>query len=76
MHIAANFKTINYNPLLGSFFGFRIRIDLMRIQIQHFFLFQNRIQGFDDHIENITYEKFFIYIFITKNCNLLIARPP
>jgi hypothetical protein len=44
--------------------GLRIRINFIRIRIQHL-----RIQGFDD-------QKLNFFFFLIKNCNLPIPRPP
>ncbi len=63
--------------------GLWIRIDLMRIRVQHFsqlrirIRIQFQIQGFDDQkIEKICSCKTFFYIFWIENFNLLILRPP
>ncbi len=46
--------------------GFRIRIQLIRIQIQHFFLIPDSDLGFDDQIEKIYILKFLLYFFYQK----------
>jgi hypothetical protein len=55
----------------------RIRIGRIRIRIQHFLSMRIRIQiqDFDDQKleKNLLQKK---YIFLIKNCNLLIPRPP
>ncbi len=54
---------------------------LVRIRIRYFLSMRIRIriqiQGFDDQIlEQNLQLTFFRYIFLIKNCNLLIPRPP
>jgi hypothetical protein len=46
--------------------GLWIRIDLMRIRIQHFFLLRIRIQGFHDQKLKKNYTKKFFKIFFDQ----------
>ncbi len=63
-------KHVQFKP------GFRIRIDLMRIRIQHFFKFRKRIPDPDPGFDDLKLKKCIagnlISIFLIKNCNLLI----
>ncbi len=62
--------------------GLRIRIHFIRIRIQHFRLNSDpdpdpiRIQGFNDQKLEKNYSWKFFYIFLIKNYNLPIPRPP
>jgi hypothetical protein len=55
--------------------GFRIRIDRMQIQIQHFFIIADPDPGFRWPNKGKVLQLEKIHIFLIKSCNLLIPRP-
>ncbi len=68
--------TLRPNKLISSLPVFLIRIHRVRVRIRIQNLGWIPIQGFDDQKLQIIYSWNNFDIFLIKNCNLLISRPP